>query len=141
MAQKIEFEVLGTAVPQGSKTVFGGRAVDANAKRLKPWRAAVTAAARAAGGAPLEGPVRLRVHFFFERPKAHFRTGRFSHLLRDDAPEYVAVKPDIDKLVRALSDGITDAGTVWRDDSQVAVLVATQAYGARASVIVTVEAL
>ncbi len=125
---EIEFFVEGIPVPQGSKTVFGGRAVDANAKKLKPWRKAVTAAAAdAGGGLLLEGPVTLAAVFVLPRPKSHFRTGRNAHLLRDDAPRWVSTKPDLDKLVRALADGITDSG-LWKDDNQVASILATKVY-------------
>lgn len=38
--------------------------------------------------------------------------------LRPDAPVYVTCTPDLDKLLRAAKDGLTDAG-VWTDDSRV----------------------
>lgn len=106
----LEFVVDGVAIPQGSKTVFNGRAVDANAKKLKPWRSEITLAAkRAAEHAGItferEESVVVLIQVFFLRPKTSKRSN----------PN---VKPDADKLARAILDGISDAG-VWADDCQV----------------------
>ena len=48
----------GVPIPQGSKTVYNGRAVDANALKLKPWRKHITQHATLVmdGQAPLTGP-------------------------------------------------------------------------------------
>ena len=106
----LEFVVDGVAIPQGSKTVFNGRAVDANAKKLKPWRSEVTLAAKRAAehaGTTFERDesVVVLIQVFFLRPKTSKRSN----------PN---VKPDADKLARAILDGISDAG-VWADDCQV----------------------
>src|SRR5206468_58994 len=66
------------------------------------------------------GPVDVGLYFYFPRPKSHYRTGRNSHLLKDPATEYKPSKPDLDKLVRAALDAITQSGRIWRDDAQVA---------------------
>lgn len=104
----LEVTVLGTAQPQGSKTVYNGRAVDANAKKLKPWRKAVTQAVIAQTGdwKLTADPIQVSFDVFLPRPRTVTR------------PLHT-VKPDIDKLARALCDGITDAKTIWVDDSQV----------------------
>jgi Holliday junction resolvase RusA-like endonuclease len=124
-----EFEVDGIPVPQGSKSGWVSnagpkpRAIlhDQNAKTLKPWRATVTAAAREAyAGERIEGPVFLVLEFRFVRPKSVKR-------------EWPAVKPDIDKTVRSVLDGITDSG-LWRDDSQVVTLRASKVYADRPGV-------
>ena len=92
--------------------------IDDNQKKLKPWRARIAVAAEKAYlGTPYPGPVGVKVVFRFRRPKCHYRSGKYSHLLRDDAPTRHAKKPDADKLLRAILDGIT--GVVIRDDCQV----------------------
>lgn len=108
-----EFFVAGVPVPQGSKKGFSRpgssfvQIVDDNAKKLKPWRKLVTSAASAAYPGPrAEGALLIEAEFRFERPKSVRR-------------EYPSVTPDVDKLLRALMDGITDAKTIWRDDAQV----------------------
>lgn len=121
MARSLDIWVEGTPIPQGSKTgyVRGGRAVlvDAN-KRLKPWRAAVRSAAEEAirddEWATLDEPCRVRLAFTMPRPKR---------------PRWVlpAVKPDLDKLTRAVFDALTDAG-VWTDDSRVVSLQVDKIY-------------
>lgn len=118
---RLGFFAEGTPVPQGSKTgyVRGGRAVlvDAN-RRLKPWRAVVRAAAEEAmedaGWETLDEPCRARLWFTMPRPKRS----------RWGVP---AVKPDLDKLTRAVFDALTDAG-VWRDDSRVVSMEVTKRY-------------
>ncbi len=69
---------------------------------------------------PLKGPVSTSLLFCFPRPVGHFGTGRNSGRVRAGAPRYPATQGsgDIDKLVRACFDALTDAA-VWRDDSQV----------------------
>lgn len=122
--EAIEFAVDGVPIPQGSKTAFvvGKRAVvtDANKGTLKPWRALVTAAALDALARsfqdPLEGAIDVEVVFSFVRPKSVPLTR-----------VYPSVKPDVDKLARAVLDGLTDSG-LFRDDAQVVRLVATKVY-------------
>jgi len=61
------------------------------------------------------GPVAVRLAFYFLRPKSN----RNSHHV---------VRPDLDKLCRAVLDGLKEGG-VFHDDSQVCSLVATKQYG------------
>lgn len=108
-------------MPQGSKNAYvrGGRAVlvDAN-PRLKAWRAQVRAAAEAAiaedGWETLDEPCQAHLAFTMPAPKRS----------RWGVP---AVKPDLDKLTRAVFDALTDAG-VWKDDSRVVSIEATKRY-------------
>lgn len=117
----LDFFAEGAPVPQGSKNAYvrGGRAVmvDANAS-LKPWRAAVRAAAEEAiageGWETLDEPCRVGMEFIMPQPKRP----------RWGVP---AVKPDLDKLTRAVFDALTDAG-VWRDDSRVVCMEVTKRY-------------
>ena len=90
-------------------------------KALKPWREAVTAAAIAAGAARWDGPVVVRLEFRFDRPKGHWGAKG----LRPSAPAAKTSKPDLDKLVRAVLDGLWPA---WGDDAQVVELTASKRY-------------
>ena len=119
----------GVPAPQGSKTaVLRGRRpvlIEAS-KTTAPWRATVTAHVRQAMTEQINGPVRVACVFDFPRPASHFGTGRNAGMVRPGAPSiYKASKPDLDKLLRAVLDGVTDAGA-WRDDSQVAHLSAVK---------------
>jgi hypothetical protein len=121
------FDILinGTPVPQGSKSAFnrGGRIVLVEAaKGLKEWRHIVHLCAGANATTKQwvkldkEIPVTVRILFTFTRPKTIKR-------------EHHTVKPDLDKLTRAVLDGITEAGNVWVDDSQVVRLEVSKQYG------------
>lgn len=114
--------VPGIPAAQGSKRHVGGGRMVEMSKRLKPWRATIAAAVIDAGWATdpiLTGPVSLTAAFLMPRPKHHYRTGRNAQTLKANAPVMVDKAPDLDKLVRAVCDALTQAGA-WRDDSQVA---------------------
>lgn len=117
----IQVFVPGVPQPQGSKNGYlrGGRVVlvEAN-KNLPAWRKAVKEKLEAANAScqPFMGPVSLDVMFFMPRPKSVKR-------------ELPTVKPDVDKLIRAINDSATDAG-VLQDDSQVIEIVAYKFYEA-----------
>ena len=123
MTPVLSVMVPGVPVPQGSLTSFGrGRpTVHTNKEVLLPWRAAVIATVRAAMGPdkewPLTGPVKLSVSFSLPRPPSAPRSRLW--------PEK---KPDLDKLVRAIGDSLTQAGAI-QDDAQIVLLVADKSYG------------
>lgn len=140
-------------VQQGSKTAGlrgDGRPFirDANAHDLTSYRKTLTAQAADAWTYhdQLTGPVRAWIRFTFDRPPSHYRTGRNAHLLRDSAPSHPGrADGDLDKLVRAVCDALTDAG-VWVDDTQLVDLRARKFYAGeheyalqRAGVQVTLE--
>jgi Holliday junction resolvase RusA-like endonuclease len=142
----LAFTVLGRPQPAGSKRAFPirragvvtGVAVTDDAKRSRPWKDSVAAAAHEAlnGGGQLQGPLRLQVDFYVARPAGHWGTGRNRERLKPSAPAWPAVRPDATKLVRAVEDALT--GLVWRDDAQVVVQTVRKLYGApeRAEVLV-----
>lgn len=143
MTQRISIDVAGTPAAQGSKKHVGGGVMVESSKKVTPWRQDVTAAAIAAIDAhehfqTFTGPVRVHADYVFARPKHHYRTGRNAHLLRDNAPEFVGTKPDIEKVVRSTHDALTIAG-IWRDDCLVAILHTTKTYGVRPGVHLTIE--
>lgn len=127
--------VPGRPVPQGSKTAFiskstGRPVVVDKDQRLPRWRAAITSAAieyqaelmhtqpTLYAGLPWEGGIGVKVVFVLERPKGHFGTGKNASAVKASAPDHPATMPDLDKLLRAVFDALTDA-QVWRDDGQV----------------------
>lgn len=126
----ITFHVAGIPAPQGSKTAMPVRSngkltgkvnLVESSKALQPWRTLVTHQARRAkpkGFTPYAGAVRVEVIFRFPRPKGHYGTGRNAGKLKPSAPEHHITKPDVDKTLRAILDGLTAAG-IYRDDSQV----------------------
>ena len=122
----------GIPQQQGSKTgyVVSGRAIiaDQNRAQLKPWRAQIATTMTTAWETtePITGPVTLTAVFVLPRPKTVKRT-------------HPHVRPDLDKLLRALLDGITDAGCVWTDDAQVVELTARKVYDLHPGVHLTIH--
>jgi Holliday junction resolvase RusA-like endonuclease len=107
--RSLDFIVLGRPAPQGSKKGGATGQLREASVYLPAWRREITLCAQrariAAGWVKAEGPCRLDVVFYIERaanPVPH-------------AQVYPAVKPDNDKLARAVADALTSAG-VWRDD-------------------------
>jgi len=87
-----------------------------SSKFLPEWRSAVMLAAKSAlndsmNVTPFSEPVKLEVSFFIERPK------------ESKYPNYPGGKPDLDHLVRAVGDSLTQAG-VLVDDSVIVEIVA-----------------
>jgi crossover junction endodeoxyribonuclease RusA len=115
----------GTPAPQGSKNAYqrGGRIVLVEAsKNLKPWREKVRAAfIQAAADDDIYTMARIDknmgvgiyITFHLEKPKTVKRL-------------WPTVKPDLDKLVRAILDAGT--GVLWIDDAQVRFIEARKVY-------------
>ena len=118
------FHVTGlTPAPQGSKRHVGnGRMVESSAK-VRPWREAVRQEALATGLGISDQPIYLHLLFRFQRPKGHHNS---KGQIKQSAPTTHITRPDIDKLCRSTLDGLT--GVLFRDDSQVAFLVASKEY-------------
>lgn len=144
-AVSVHFRTLGTPAPQGSKRVMRGRLIDANAATLRPYRAALAADAMDALEArcgdeatPTRMAVVVTAVFVLARPAGHWGSGRNAARLRPSAPAWPGVKPDVDKMARAVLDALT--GVLWVDDAQVVDLHATKVYGAAPHTVVTVQA-
>lgn len=128
----------GEVVGQGSKKSVGkGVFIDDNAKRLRPWRQAVQAAAVEAmhemhpGAArplfPRGTAVWVEMTFTFRRPRSHYGTGRNFQTLKPGAPTFHLGFPDADKCQRSVLDALTSAG-VWDDDRQAVHASGTRVY-------------
>jgi crossover junction endodeoxyribonuclease RusA len=122
-------EIVAYARPagQGSKRHVGNGRMVEQSKYVKPFRAAITQAAREATGAtwtPLDGPLTVGITFTIKRPQ------------KPSWPE-PATPADLDKLIRSAFDSlspvykgkapnrITVWPGVWVDDSRVTRLVHT----------------
>jgi len=130
--ERLHIDVPGEPQPQGSKRAVRDRAgnarlveggCDAAKKRLRSWREAVSElAALRYHGPPIAGPVAVSAVFRFPRPPSHWtRSGRLTAAARREAREKTS-KPDLDKLLRAVLDSLTDARVIG-DDAQVVAFV------------------
>lgn len=97
----VSFQVHGTPAPQGSKTRTRHGMFEAS-KRVKPWRAAVTTAASELE--PIAPPYDVKVFFFITPPKK-------TNAIYPVAPTV----GDLDKLLRATFDGLTQSGIITDD--------------------------
>lgn len=126
-------EVRGNPAPQGSVAAFAIKKGGAYTGRvglrsdnpaLSAWREAVRAEAqRAAQDRESYGPgeaVVVEMRFYLARPAGHYGTGRNAGTLRPSAPKWPmrARSGDLDKLVRAVLDGL-QAGGIVDDDARV----------------------
>lgn len=124
------FYVEGLPIQQGALTCSRNpthKLYNTNHEKLDPWRARVTAAARNWAHALPAGPVDVELTFSMPRPKDHYGTGRNAAVLKPSAPAYPTTKPDLDKLVRAILDALTEA-RVYPDDSCVVDVYARKRY-------------
>jgi len=115
----LELFIPGIPRPQGSKNAYkrGSRVVMVEAnKHLPEWRQAVYEAliAPEIKDAKFHGAVTVMATFYIPRPKTNKRL-------------YATTKPDLDKLLRAIGDCLTKAGTII-DDSYIVTWNAAKAY-------------
>lgn len=117
----VEFTVVGLPVPEGSKNFWRGRVVDSSGQRLTNWRDQIIVSARpfvVANDQPLFEKTPLWADIVFRLPKG------------TSIPKkrmWPLVKPDLDKLVRAVFDALK-LGRLIEDDAQVCKLVTEKTY-------------
>jgi len=115
----LEFDVIGTPVPQGSLSKgFGHHLRYSNDAKLKLWRHMAIheiceAVAKLDGKWSIDQSVSVTADFRFTRPKKHYTgTGK----LKEGVPYYKPTPSDCDKLQRAIGDALTQSGAL-RDDA------------------------
>lgn len=82
----------------------------------------------------LTGPLHMEFRVVFGTPKSWTKKRLAAHAIR---PEYVTKRPDLDNLMKALSDGMN--GVVYADDCQIAQCTGRKVYGDQPGVWVTVS--
>lgn len=138
MVTELRFFVAGDPVSQGSmvcrgmqtKRVGYHQIVPSNQRDLLAWRQAVIDVAKWTAQNEQWQPLdcaEARLIFRFERPKGHYRGGRYADQLKADAPRYHETYPDVDKLVRAVFDALT-AAEVVTDDKVITTVTAAKRY-------------
>jgi Holliday junction resolvase RusA-like endonuclease len=114
---EVSLSVIGDPASQGSHAIMQGRIVQVNSKKHKAWRNAITQTALAtlpADWEPIDEPCELTVNFYMPKPASVKRS-------------LPTVSPDLDKLIRAVGDSLTDSGVVV-DDSRIVRISARKLY-------------
>lgn len=121
----ISFNVVGTPVAQGSKRIIptpnGPRLIE-TASNHRTWRTDLHTTAKQHAETldkPLDGPLTLTITFRFPMPQSRPKRVRAA----GKAPK--TTTPDLDKLIRAVGDALTEAGLI-RDDARITNITATK---------------
>jgi Holliday junction resolvase RusA-like endonuclease len=129
----VTFIVDGDPVPQPRPRVSTrggyGRAYVPAKHPVHQFRARVAHAAKAAGLTETASPVAVTIEARFGRPRSHYRKAG----VKPTAP--ALPRPDCDNLAKAVLDGLQD---VLGDDTRVARLTVTKAWGVAGSTSVTI---
>jgi Holliday junction resolvase RusA-like endonuclease len=121
--------------PRPRATTINGYTRMYEPKSIKPWKTAVTLAAKKAmrdqgQQKPIEEPIAVTMLFEMPRPKSHYGTGKNAHKVKQSAPIAHTSTPDLDNLEKAVLDALTRCN-VWRDDSLITSIKACKLYGER----------
>jgi Holliday junction resolvase RusA-like endonuclease len=114
---EVSLSVTGDPASQGSHAIMHGRIVQVNSSKHKAWRKAIVQEAIATlpdDWTPIDEPCELIVNFYLPKPKTVDR-------------QLPSVSPDLDKLIRAVGDSLTDSGVVI-DDSRIVRISARKLY-------------
>jgi len=123
----IKFEVRGQpqALKRHRSTVRGGiiRQYDPSAAAKRSFLLYVI---NHAPKTPIAAAISIKATFCMTRPKSHFRTGKYSSILKDNAPTRHTGRPDLDNLIKFVSDALN--GVFYKDDSQIDSIAAVKFY-------------
>ena len=92
---------------------------------------------------PLAGDIMMKLIFTMPRPKSHYRTGKFKHLLKDGYEDIInhTFTPDLDNLAKMICDVVQGKDRMICDDSQICMLQAEKVYGETPMTEVIIEEL
>lgn len=85
---------------------------------------------------PFNEPLAVSISFYFSRPKSHFRTGKNTHILKENAPTWHTSKPDVDNLAKFVMDSMNKI--YWKDDSIICDCWIIKQYGDRPRTEITI---
>ncbi len=123
----------GRPAPGGSKSLFydkqGKAHIAPASKHTKNWRDTVVftwVQSKYYREIPLDGPIKMELIFYFQRPQSHFGTGRNAGKLKPSAPLYPHKRPDLTKLVRSTEDALTNYA--YTDDARIVIRTEAKLY-------------
>jgi Holliday junction resolvase RusA-like endonuclease len=62
-------------------------------------------------------PIKCTLHFYSKRPKNHYKSGKKSEELKENAPKYNTNNKDLDNMVKFVLDALNY--TLYEDDRQI----------------------
>lgn len=74
----------------------------------------------------MKKPIKCILHFYCKRPKNHFKTGKNSHILKDNAPKYNTNNKDLDNMIKFVLDALNDK--LYVDDCQIIEIYSIKSY-------------
>jgi Holliday junction resolvase RusA-like endonuclease len=121
----MEFKVYfpPTSLKRHRHSKFGTHTYDPSSKDKKEF---VKKIANLLPKKPLEGPLKVKLYFYEKRPKCHYRSGKYSNLLKESSPKYNTSKRDLDNFIKFILDALNKL--LYLDDSQVIEIEAGKYY-------------
>ena len=71
-------------------------------------------------------PIKCNLNFYCKRPKSHYKTGKNSHILKDNSPKYNTNNKDLDNMVKFVLDALNDK--LYVDDCQIIEITCKKLY-------------
>ena len=107
--------------------IRGGKIATYNTKKATAYEAAIREYVQSKyDGEPLEGPLKICISAYFQKPKSSKLT-------------WHTVKPDADNIAKAICDSLN--GVLWHDDKQIVFLDVMKSYWDRGEIVLRVYEL
>ena len=121
----VTFSVFGRPIRLKRHRFCRGRVYDPSAKDKREWVEKIPE--DSIPEEPFTEPLRIDIQFLFKRPKAHYRSGKYSHLLKPiyEGKQHTCT-PDVDNLAKFCLDAMNTI--MYKDDSQVIELNCRKSY-------------
>ena len=121
----MEFKVYfpPTSLKRHRHCKFGTHTYDPSSKEKKEF---VNKIANLIPPNPIEKPMKAKLFFYEKRPKSHYRTGKFSHLMKANSPKHNMSRRDLDNFIKFVLDALNKV--LYLDDSQIIEIEAGKYY-------------
>jgi Holliday junction resolvase RusA-like endonuclease len=65
----------------------------------------------------MTNPIKCILKFYCKRPKNHYRSGKYSNILKETSPQYNTNNKDLDNMVKFVLDALNNI--LYEDDCQI----------------------
>ncbi len=86
---------------------------------------------------PLKSDISVELYFHMPYPKKWYRTGKYAGILKDNAPFFHVIKPDVDNLAKIYLDCMNKI--IYNDDSQIVHLEVFKMYSEEPKTIIKIR--